>query len=71
MKTKIETKERLLHDIEALLSYNPTDTTTINPHYLEYLELDDLESIKKNLLKRVGAIKEEDKIWLEQFKRYE
>ena len=65
------TKEELLKEIEALLSYKPNDTTTINPNYLEYLELEDLKSIKKNLIHRIGKLKEEDIEWLEQFKRYD
>jgi len=71
MKRETETKETLLSEIEALLSYNPTETTTINPNYLEYLEIEDLKSIKKNLLKRFGKLKEEDKIWLEKFIKHD
>lgn len=65
------TKEELLKDIEALLSYSPNSTTTINPNYLEYLELENLESIKENLIKKIGVLKEEDKVWLEQFKKHD
>ena len=65
------TKEELLKDIEALLSYSPNSTTTINPNYLEYLEHEDLESIKENLIKKIGVLKEEDKVWLEQFKKHD
>lgn len=65
------TKEELLKDIEALLSYKPEDKLEINPNYLEYLELEDLESIKKNLMDKIGKLKEEDIRWLEQFKKYE
>jgi len=53
MQNKI-TKEELLKEIEALLSYTPEDKTTINPNYLEYLELEDLESIKKGLIAKIG-----------------
>jgi len=65
------TKEELLKEIEALLSYKPTDTTTINPNYLDYLEIEDLKSIKENLIKSIGKLKEEDIEWLEQFKKYD
>jgi len=74
MNSKNETivkKEKLLKEIEVLLSYNPKETTTINPNYIEYLELNDLESIKANLIDKVGKIKEEDILWLEQFKKYD
>jgi len=71
MQSENKTKETLLKEIEALLSHSPKSSTTINPNYLEYLELEDLESIKANLLSKVGILKEEDKLWLEQFKKYE
>jgi len=61
------TKEELLKEIEALLSYNPEEKTTINPNYLEYLELEDLESIKKGLLAKIGKLSNEDIEWLQQF----
>ena len=67
----MKTKEELLKEIEALLAYNPKQKLEINPNYLEYLEIEDLESIKSTLLKKVGKLKDEDKDWLEQFKRYD
>ena len=67
----MKTKEELLKEIETLLAYNPKQKLEINPNYLEYLEREDLDSIKSTLLKRVGVLKEEDKDWLEQFKKYE
>ena len=70
MQNKI-TKEELLKEIEALLSYSPENTTTINPNYLEYLEFEDLTSIKNTLMKKIGKLKEEDIEWLKQFKKYE
>jgi hypothetical protein len=63
-------KEKLLKEIEILLSYNPNELTTINPNYIDYLELKDLESIKANLITKVGNLKQEDIVWLEQFKKY-
>ena len=65
----MKTKEELLKEIEALLAYNPQQKLEINPNYLEYLEIKDLESIKSTLLEIVGLLKEEDKDWLEQFKK--
>jgi len=64
-------KEKLLKEIEVLLSYNPQKSVDINPNYIEYLELNDLESIKANLINKVGRIKQEDIVWLEQFKKYD
>jgi len=67
----MQTKEELLHEIEALLTYKPENKTTINPNYLEYLELEDLENIKRGLMAKMGKLTQEDIEWLEQFKRYE
>ncbi len=67
----MKTKEELLNEIEKLLTYNPEQKLDINPNYLEYLEIKNLESIKSTLIKRVGELKEEDKAWLEQFKKYD
>jgi hypothetical protein len=70
MKTEaFITKEALLQEIEALLSYKPKETTTINPNYLEYLEVEDLESIKKSLLEKMGKVSQENITWLQQFNK--
>jgi hypothetical protein len=63
-------KEILLADIEKLIAYGRSEPT-INPALLEYLSVDDLINTKKKLLERIGTLSEEDKAWLEQFKRYE
>lgn len=63
-------KEELLADIEKLIAYG-REETTINPALLAYLEIDDLISTKKKLLERVGTLSDEDKEWLQQFKKYE
>jgi len=65
-----QTKEALLKEIETLISYGKADPA-INPALLAYLSIDDLISIKTKLLERVGTLSEEDKAWLEQFKKYE
>jgi hypothetical protein len=69
-KNPINEKEELLKEIESLLTYKPENKTTINPNYLEYLELEDLENIKKGLMAKIGKLTQEDIEWLEQFKRY-
>ena len=66
----MQTKEKLLKDIEELISYG-REEPTINPALLAYLEIDDLLSTKKKLLERVGKLTQEDKDWLEQFKKYD
>ncbi len=68
--TETDTKETLLADIEKLIAYGKEEPT-INPALLAYLDMDDLISTKRTLLERVGKLSEEDKIWLEQFKKYE
>jgi hypothetical protein len=68
-KTK-PTKETLLSEIDALIAYGKEEPT-INPDLLAYLSLDDLNNIKAKLLERVGTLSEEDKAWLEQFKKYD
>jgi len=65
-----QSKEKLLAEIEKLIAYG-RDEPTINPTLLEYLSVDDLINTKKKLLERVGTLSEEDKTWLEQFKKYE
>lgn len=67
---KTQTKEELLAEIEKLISYG-RDEPTINPDLLAYLEIEDLINTKTKLLERVGKLSEEDKEWLEQFKKYE
>jgi len=63
-------KEALLKEIEILISYGKEEPT-INPELLQYLEIKDLESIKESLLRKVGTLSDDDKKWLEQFKKYE
>ena len=63
-------KEKLLEDIEKLIAYG-RDEPTINPDLLAYLEVEDLINTKAKLLARVGILSEEDKDWLEQFKKYD
>ncbi len=64
------TKESLLAEIEQLIAYGAKDPT-IHPDLLAYLDIRDLENIKATLLKKAGILSEEDKAWLEQFKRYD
>jgi len=67
---KVQTKEELLADIEKLIAYG-RDEPTINPDLLTYLEIDDLINTKAKLLERVGKLSDDDKEWLEQFKKYD
>ena len=63
-------KERLLKEIEKLLSFDGNDTA-INPDYLQYFTLEELQSIKKELQKRYENMVEENLEWLQRFKKEE
>jgi hypothetical protein len=65
-----ETKDELLEQIEKLIAYGKEEPT-INPDLLAYLSIEDLISIKESLMEKVGELSDEDKAWLEQFKKYE
>ena len=67
---KTPNKEELLAQIEKLIAYG-REESTINPSLLAYLSVEDLINTKTKLLERVGTLSEEDKVWLEQFKKYE
>ncbi|HHD78245.1 MAG TPA: hypothetical protein ENK98_01175 [Epsilonproteobacteria bacterium] len=67
---KTPNKEELLADIEKLIAYG-REEPTINPALLEYLSIEDLINTKTKLLERVGTLSQEDKEWLEQFKKYD
>ncbi|MBT8348877.1 MAG: hypothetical protein HKP62_05480 [Sulfurovum sp.] len=69
-KENEHSKEELLADIEKLIAYG-REEPTINPVLLAYLEIDDLIATKTKLLERVGKLSEEDKEWLQQFKKFE
>ncbi|MEA3455226.1 MAG: hypothetical protein U9R26_01845 [Campylobacterota bacterium] len=68
---KRQTEEELLADIEKLIRYDESDKKAIDPKLLAYLDEEALISIKSSLLQRVGTLSEEDKDWLQQFKKYE
>ena len=67
---KQNTKEKLLKEIEDLISYGK-NKSTIDPSLLQYLEINDLENIKKKLEAKKDILTTEDKEWLEQFKKYD
>jgi len=63
-------KEVLLEDIEKIIAYGKEEST-INPALLAYFEVEELQTMKKNLLERVGVLSQADREWLEQFKKYD
>jgi hypothetical protein len=62
------TKRELLSDIERLIAYGKEEPV-INPALLRYLSVEELENIKAKLIERVGKLDEEDKAWLQRFKK--
>jgi len=64
------TKESLLAEIEALIAYGAKEPT-IHPDLLAYLEVNDLIGIRDKLKSKTNILTEEDKEWLEQFKKYD
>ncbi len=64
------TKQALLAEIEQLIAYGAKDPT-IHPDLLAYLEIRDLEDIKAKLLAKHNQLTDEDKAWLEKFKKYD
>jgi hypothetical protein len=61
-------KKELLKEIEKLLSFDGKDTS-INPDYLAYFSVDELENIKKGLEKKHERMIEEHREWMRQFKK--
>jgi hypothetical protein len=61
-------KEIKLKEIEELLKVYDGEME-ISPYVLEYLTLEELESIELNILKNQSNVIEENSQWLEQFKK--
>jgi len=68
MREQETDKKMLLKEIEELMSYGKEDPT-INPSLLKYLELDTLISLRDRLREKTTTLKEEDKLWLQQFRK--
>ena len=62
-------KTELLQEIEEILSKYDGEME-ISPYVLEYLDESELEKIKQNLLKKQENVIENNREWLEQFKKY-
>ena len=60
-------KETILKEIQTLLSHDTNGDTFINPDYLAYFELQELQSIRDQLRQRVGKLKPDDIQWLKTF----
>lgn len=66
----MDEKTKKLREIEALLKVYDGEME-IAPYVLEYLTLEELESIELNILKKQSNVIEENSAWLQQFKKEE
>ena len=65
-----EEKEKRLKEIENLLKVYGGELE-IAPYVLQYLSVEELDSIIMNILKQQSNIIEENHEWLQQFKKEE
>ncbi len=63
----MDEKRKKLIEIEELLKVYDGEME-ISPYVLEYLTLEELESIEFNILKQQSNVIEENSKWLQQFK---
>ncbi|WP_456323745.1 hypothetical protein [Hydrogenimonas sp.] len=61
-------KEKLLREIEKLLSFDGNDTT-INPDYLELFTMEELESIRRELERKYENMVKDNLEWMQRFKK--
>ncbi len=64
----MDEKKKKLADIEELLKVYDGEME-IDSYVLEYLTLNELESIELNILKQQSNVIEENSQWLQQFKK--
>ena len=64
-----ETKQKLLEEIEKVLEKYKAKMK-IDMYVLDYLDEEELENIKKELLKKQENVIEDNREWLEQFKKH-
>ena len=65
-----KSKKQLLEEIKELLSYG-MGKPDISPSLMEYLDEKTLESIRDRLAKNCDRLKEEDRNWLQRFRKEE
>lgn len=62
----IEEKEILIEEIKNLISSVKNDVIEINPNYLEYFSLEELEEIKNNLSYKKENFHEQTKEFVDE-----
>lgn len=60
------TKEELIKDIKLLISTDDDDNVDINPNFLEYFQIEELVSMKEQLIKRKNNIREDTFDYLDE-----
>ncbi|WP_419773660.1 hypothetical protein [Halarcobacter sp.] len=60
------TKEELIKDIKLLISTDDDDKVDINPNFLEYFQIEELVSMKEQLIKRKNNIREDTFDYLDE-----
>ncbi len=59
-------KEQLIEEIKELLKISDEKKVEINPSYLQYFQIEELEDIKKNLLYKREHISDISKSYLDE-----
>ncbi len=59
-------KEKLIEEIKDLLKIADEKKVEINPNYLEYFQIEELENIKKTLIKKRENISNTNKSYLDE-----
>ena len=59
-------KEELINEIKTLIVTNENESIEINPNYLEYFQVDELNSIKEKLMSQKSQIKETTLLFLDE-----
>jgi len=54
----MEEKQELIEEIKSLISTSKNDTIEINPNFLDYFQIEELISIKNDLLVKKSKIRE-------------
>ena len=67
----MEDKKSLLNEIKELWKSKNIKEFDIAPELLEYLELKDLQELKARILNSMQNLTQEQKEWLEKFKKYD
>lgn len=65
MQQKI-TKEELIKDIKLLITTDDDDNVEINPNFLDYFQIDELISMKEQLISRKKSIREDTFDYLDE-----